>query len=109
LADQAIIDSIRRYLHSLVGFGIEPSFGVLFGSYANGRATEWSDIDLIVAAKHFDGNYIHEDVSKLWIAAGRIDNRIEPIPCGERQWEEDDETPIYEIARKEGIVVRMEN
>jgi hypothetical protein len=34
--------------------------------------------------------------------AGRTDSRIEPIPCGERQWQEDGATPIVEIARREG-------
>jgi len=109
MADESIIISIRRYLHALIEEGITPSFGVLFGSYATGRADKWSDIDLIVAAKHFDGDYQHRDVSLLWRVAGAVDSRIEPIPCGERQWEEDDGTPIYEIARKEGVVVRMEN
>lgn len=33
------------------------------------------------------------------------DNRIEPIPCGEREWETDQSRPILEIARREGIVI----
>jgi len=40
--------------------------------------------------------------------AARTDSRIEPIPCGERQWIEDDVTPIIEIARREGVQVLPE-
>jgi hypothetical protein len=41
-------------------------------------------------------------VDLLWRIAARIENRIEPIPCGEKQWEEDDSSAIIEIARREG-------
>jgi hypothetical protein len=34
--------------------------------------------------------------------AARTDSRIEPIPCGERQWWEDENSLVIEIARREG-------
>jgi hypothetical protein len=43
--------------------------------------------------------------SLLWRVAARTDSRIEPIPCGERQWVEDRSSAILEIARREGQVV----
>jgi hypothetical protein len=33
------------------------------------------------------------------------DDRIEPIPCGEREWESGDGRPILEIVRREGVVI----
>ena len=42
----------------------------------------------------------------LWRLAGRIDSRIEPIPCGLRQWDEDDASAIIEIARRQGEILR---
>jgi hypothetical protein len=33
------------------------------------------------------------------------DSRIEPIACGEREWESNASRPILEIARREGIVI----
>jgi uncharacterized protein len=41
-------------------------------------------------------------VDLLWRLSARVDSRIEPIPCGERQWEEDDASSIVEIARRHG-------
>jgi hypothetical protein len=36
---------------------------------------------------------------------GKIDPRIEPIPCGGIQWREDDSSAIIEIARQDVKVV----
>jgi hypothetical protein len=33
--------------------------------------------------------------------------RVEPIACGERRWLEDRESPIVEIARREGIEIDL--
>ena len=77
-------------------------FGVVFGSQATGKADEWSDIDLLVVSPRFDGQRDRRDVDLLWRLAARVDSRIEPIPCGERQWHEDDSSAIIEIARREG-------
>jgi len=79
--------------------------GVIFGSYASGRPSRWSDIDLLVVSPTFDGTYSRDAVNCLWRVAARTDSRIEPIPCGQRQWVEDAATPIIEIARREGIQV----
>ena len=64
-----------------------------------------SDIDLIVIAPEFDGPRETMLVEKLWQARALADNRIEPIPCGEREWETDQGRPILEIARHEGIII----
>ncbi len=103
-----ILKSVQQYLQTLVAEGLDLSFGVLFGSQVKGTDHKWSDIDLVVVASKFDGDYVHRDVAQLWGTAGVIDSRIEPIPCGEKQWEEDNGTPIIWIARKEGVIVTLE-
>lgn len=77
-------------------------FGVVFGSQAKGQANQWSDIDLLVVSPRFDGPRQRRDVDLLWRLAARTDSRIEPIPCGERQWKEDTSSAIVEIARRDG-------
>ena len=105
MADKSVIDLVRKYLRTLSDSGLTPSFGVLFGSYLTGDAHEWSDIDLMVVAKRYDQDYEHKDVTLLWGTAALVDSRIEPIPCGEKQWVEDDETHVIEIARREGEII----
>jgi hypothetical protein len=40
--------------------------------------------------------------------AARTDNRIEPIPCGERQWFEDDAGAIHTQVLKRPLVIEKE-
>ena len=87
--------------------GIPVRFGVIFGSRVTGGAGEDSDIDLIVVSPDFDGKPDRKKVGRLWYAASETDYRIEPIPCGEKQWLEDESTPVIEAARQNGQMVTV--
>jgi len=102
MVDESVLNAVRRYLGAVRERGIPVRFGVLLGSQVTGRTHKWSDIDLVVVSPRFDGERKRSDVSLLWRLTAHTDSRIEPIPCGERQWEEDDSTPIIEIARRTG-------
>ena len=108
MVDQAIVTSVQQYLRSLLQQGVAARFGVIFGSYAKGKPDKWSDIDVLVVAPIFDGSFSRETINCLWRVAARTDSRIEPIPCGDRQWAEDMTSPIVEIARREGVRVTCE-
>lgn len=105
MTDPTIIEIVRRYLSNLAEQGIPPRMGIIFGSHASGHPDRWSDIDLVVVSPVFDGTFSRDAIDSLWRVAARTDSRIEPIPCGERQWAEDTATPIIEIARREGVQV----
>ena len=87
VVDDAVMVAVRKYLTALRAHGLPVQLGVIFGSQATGTAGTWSDIDL------------------LWHLAARVDNRIEPVPCGAQQWRDDRVSPIVEIARREGVAV----
>jgi len=99
---------VRVYLRKLALQGISAPTGVVFGSQSTGHAHAQSDIDLLVISPVFDGVFSRDYINCLWRVAARTDSRIEPVPCGEHQWEEDTATPIIEIARREGIPVVAE-
>jgi predicted nucleotidyltransferase len=99
------VDSVKKYLARLREAGIDADYAVVYGSQAKGNAGKWSDIDIVVVSKKFDGQYGHEDVEKLWVIAAGVDSRIEPVACGEREWEENDSRMIIEIARREGMKI----
>lgn len=105
MAETAIIEKLKQYLADLPVRGIHARRAVLFGSRAKGNAEAWSDIDLIVLAPEFDGNYSYDLVRELWHACPWGGPPIEPIPCGEQEWETDDGRVILEIARREGIEI----
>jgi hypothetical protein len=104
MVEETVITAVKQYLAGLPAFGIHAHRAVLFGSFVQGRAGEWSDIDLIVIAPEFDGPREISLIQALWRATA-ADNRIEPIPCGEQEWETDQSRPILEIARREGIII----
>ena len=108
MVENAIITTIQKYLAALAPAGIHASKAVLFGSFAKGSANAWSDIDLVVIAPEFDEQKKLRLIETLWQTT-IIDSRIEPIPCGEKEWLTDQSRPILEIARQEGLVVTAAN
>lgn len=101
----SVVETVRQYLAVLASEGIHAQRAVLFGSHARNQADENSDIDLIVIAPEFDGPRERDLVKRLWRATLAADNRIEPIPCGEHEWETEQGRPILEIARRDGLVI----
>jgi predicted nucleotidyltransferase len=97
-----IVKSVRDYLLCLTQSGLPISFGVVFGSYAAGTANSDSDIDVMVVSPQFDKKIERQWINQLWRVAARTDSRIEPIPCGQQQWDKDTSSAIVEIARNEG-------
>ena len=51
----------------------------LYGSYAKGIATKWSDIDLAIVSSDFSDDLFQEQVRLMQLAA-KVDDRIEPRP-----------------------------
>jgi len=96
---------VRTYLRALPEYGIHAERAILYGSFANGNPHAWSDIDLIVLAPEFDKPYTIEFVKRLWHAKAKADKRIEPVACGEREWETDTGRLVVEVARREGIEI----
>ncbi len=105
MVGQPIDVVVRQFLRALAEVGIHARRAVLFGSHARGTADEWSDIDLVVIAPELEPPTNRQLVNKLWELRATTDSRVEPIPCGEREWETDQSRPILEIARREGIAV----
>lgn len=106
MVDERVVAAVKRYLSSLrAEHGIDAHAAVVFGSHGRGDADEWSDIDVVVLAGRFDGGVVRRDVDLLWWVAAAVDSRIEPVPCGLRQWEEDQSSALIEIARREGSFI----
>jgi uncharacterized protein len=105
MVDQGIILTVRRYLAAARAAGVDIRRAILFGSYARGTAGPWSDIDLVVIAPAFDHPPQTALVDRLWQLRAVTDARIEPIPCGEREWELEAARPILEVARREGVAI----
>jgi predicted nucleotidyltransferase len=105
MVEETIVAAVRRYLAALPQMGVHPRRAVLYGSFARGEERQYSDIDIVVIAPEFDTVRDIELIERLWQATQYGDNRIEPMACGEVEWETDGRRPIIEIARREGVVI----
>lgn len=105
MVDAAVVNTIRDYLREVRLSGIQASRAILFGSYARGTSLPDSDIDVLIIAPEFDPQPQRQLAAQLWRVRAKSDNRIEPIAVGEKQWIDNDESPLLEIARREGIEV----
>lgn len=102
MADASIVSVVHRYLDEVRAHGIPVELGILFGSWTRGQAAPPSDIDLLVVSPRFDAPRERRDIATLWRLAARVDSRIEPIPCGSRQWREDQTSPLLAVVREQG-------
>lgn len=105
MVKETVVESVREYLSSLAREGTPISFGVIYGSQSTGRTHPSSDIDLLVVSPRFDEVRSRMEWGEMWAKARHFDSRIEPVPCGEKQWIMDDSSAIIEIARREGEIV----
>ena len=76
----------------------------VFGSWAKGRGTADSDIDVCVVSPNFGKDYIEEMVELRKIAL-KVDSRIEPIPFTPQDLSDSYGTLATEI-RKHSIALK---
>jgi len=98
-----IIARINNFIDYVEQSGIPIEKAILFGSYANGSANKWSDIDLAMVSSKFEGNRYY-DLDKLVDARLKVDSDISPLPYNTDDWTNDN-LFVKEIL-KTGIVIR---
>jgi predicted nucleotidyltransferase len=92
------MEIIRKFLTSLREEGIRVDSAYLYGSYASGTETRWSDIDVAIISPDISHDSFEERI-RLSKLSSRIDTRIEPMPFTGDTFV--DENPIvWEIKRK---------
>ncbi len=78
---------LKAYAKVLKKHNISLEKMYLYGSFAKGNNTLWSDIDIVVISKDFANNVEKEDI--LWATRENIDLRISPLSYTPEEWEEE--------------------
>ena len=106
MAQNEIIELVRKYCLSLNTFGIPVAKAYLYGSWARNEANDNSDIDVMVVSPIFDK---HNDLlkAKAWRATEKIDLRIEPYTVSLQKFLNDDVSPLLQVVKKEGIEILL--
>jgi len=82
-----IVQSIKDYLKLAEERGITVNRAYLFGSYALGNQHEFSDIDLAIISRNFEGTRVI-DREKLIGLSRQTDYRISPYPITPEDFEQ---------------------
>lgn len=96
----------EKYIIELRKVGIKPEEVLVYGSYANGKADEWSDIDLVVISSDFENIPPIERLEMLSLATWRVDAPIEALGYTPREIHENGkDSIIWEAIQRNHKVV----
>ncbi len=90
---------LKKYI-SLVREEYSPKKIILYGSYARGNYTEYSDIDVAVIVEEIKGDFL-ELITRLYKLRRNIDTKIEPVLLEENN----DRSGFLESILKYGKVI----
>ncbi len=95
-------NTISRFLSALQDNNIPVKRAILFGSYAQGNFTEWSDIDLAIVSDIFVGDRF-DDKRKIRLITLSISDALEILPFNPQEFTEDD--PFVKEIIRTGIKI----
>ncbi len=101
--DKNIDTAIAKYLDLIKGKFDDIESAYLFGSYAKGKSTEDSDIDVALIFTKLDDSKRFDTQVQLMLLAAQVDSRIEPHPISHEDF--DSENPFVAEIKKTGIEV----
>lgn len=78
-SEREVTEKINKFVELLKQQGVNISKIILLGSYAKGRASPDSDIDVVVVSNQF-GQDTAEEMMLLRKIALKVDSHIEPVP-----------------------------
>ena len=99
-----IKEKIRRYLDELKNEKISIKKAILFGSYAKGIISEWSDIDIALVSDDFTGSRFSDKnrIRKVTLKAG---SDIEVLPFNSADFNKDN--PFVKEILETGIEITL--
>jgi hypothetical protein len=103
--DASVMGAVKKFLNKMREEGIPVSSAYLFGSYARGQGSNWSDIDVAVVSSVISDDRLEERIRLMKLSAA-IDSRIEPVPFRPDTFVDEDPL-VWEIKQK-GIPIQLE-
>ncbi|MEO0094271.1 MAG: nucleotidyltransferase domain-containing protein [candidate division WOR-3 bacterium] len=91
-----IISEIKNVIAFLEKNGIEITAAYLFGSYAKGKPSEWSDIDVALVSDNFTGIRFY-DIEKLISVLKKYNHFIEFHPFKKENFNPKNDLFIKEV------------
>jgi predicted nucleotidyltransferase len=105
MVEEKVEKIIHRFIDALTKKGIRIDQVILYGSYASGNMTPYSDIDLAIISPDF-GDDKYEESKTLLQAAWRIDPKLQPVPISSESFKKKDWVPLIYQIKASGIEVK---
>ncbi|MBI5194646.1 MAG: nucleotidyltransferase domain-containing protein [Nitrospirae bacterium] len=99
-----ILEKVKMFVAIVLDSGLHLERVILFGSYAKGMESKWSDIDVALVSRDFSGIgfYDRKRVNPYLI---KIDSRIEPHPFKPEDFKEDN--PFVREILEGGVAIKL--
>jgi len=105
MVDQKVKQIIHRFADILAKKGIRVDQIIIYGSYASGNTTLYSDIDLAIISPDF-GNDKYEESKLLLQTAWRVDPRLQPVPFSSESFNKKNWVPLIHQIKASGIRIK---
>jgi predicted nucleotidyltransferase len=103
LTQDAVIETVRNYVHDIEACGISLRAVFLYGSFAKGTQHEWSDIDVALVADKFKGLFCDDGKKFRKVVIKEPYRLIEARTYPTKYFEESD--PFIEEIKRTGIKI----
>lgn len=103
---RTVLKSITDFKNKLEEKSVRVKKIILFGSFAAGTFTEFSDIDLVVVSDDFKDKSYWDRIDLLSDAIYEVMKPIEAVAMTSEEWEKGD-TVVTDFAKKGEVVFTM--
>jgi len=107
MAKTEVIELLKEYIILLNCNGISVYKAFLFGSYITNTANDESDIDVMIVSEKYDESD-DEAVGKIWKLTRLVSTKIEPFLIGKNKYNSDDNSPLIEQIKRQGIELSLQ-
>jgi predicted nucleotidyltransferase len=102
MAQNEVIDILKKYIFLLRSEGILIDKAYLYGSYLTNSATNDSDIDLMIVTENENDDYL---IGKIWSLTQKVNSKIEPYLVGKNRFYNNDTSPLIDIVKRTGLEI----
>ena len=104
MVTQEIRDIVIRLVDAVSTKGFHVDKALLYGSFATGKQTADSDLDIAIISNDFGRDRFNEG-KMLMQLAWRIDARLHPVPVSADSYKNDTWVPLIHEIREHGVEI----
>lgn len=105
MAQTEIIEILKTYISLIRSEGINVEEAYLYGSYLSNKATDDSDIDVLIVTENED-DYL---AGKIWSLTRKVNTKIEPYLVGKRRFNNRENSPLINLVKRTGLEITNKN